>query len=132
MIGINSLDWQGKLECCGAALAGINNELSNKLLKEKINGALTAGANYIVPICSYCYLQFDTTQKNIAEENSQHRMLPVLLYPQLLGLCLGIPPEQLGIKANQTIASSHVEELVSLLGPPVDKKKKRKKKTVSA
>lgn len=132
VIGVSSLDWQGKLECCGAALAGINNELSTKLLQEKISGALTAGANYIVPICSYCYLQFDTAQKEIAESQSQHTTLPVLLYPQLLGLCLGIDPEQLGIETNQTIASPHVEELVSLLGPPVEEKKKRKKKAVSA
>jgi len=132
LIGVTSLSWQGKLECCGAALAGINNELSNSLLKEKVTGALSAGAHYIVPICSYCYLQFDTAQKKIAEEDSKHSLLPVLLYPQLLGLCLGMSPEQLGIQENQTIAPPHIEELVSLLGPPVVEKKKRKKKVASA
>lgn len=29
--GVTSLEWRGKLECCGAALAGINDELSKKL-----------------------------------------------------------------------------------------------------
>lgn len=131
-IGVSSLEWQGKLECCGAALAGINNELSYKLLKEKITGAETAGAEYIVPICSYCYLQFDTAQKELAAQDKEHKILPVVLYPQLLGLCLGIAPDLLGLAANKTIKQRHIDQLVSLLGPPVEEKKKRKKKVVPA
>ena len=132
IIGASSLDWQGKLECCGAALAGINNELSHKLLQEKITGAHTAGAEYIVPICSYCHLQFDTTQNDIAQKDNHHKILPVLLYPQLLGLCLGIEPGLLGLTDNKTINQSHVDQLLSLLGPPIEKKKKRQKKAVAA
>jgi len=126
--GATSLDWQGKLECCGAALAGINDDLSKKLLTEKISGAQKAGADYITPICSYCHLQFDTTQKNIIAENQTAKILPVLLYPQLLGLCLGIDEKALGIIENSTIESEDIERIKALLGPPVDEKKKRKKK----
>lgn len=131
ILGITNLDWPGKLECCGAALAGINNELSLKLLQEKITGAQAAGAQYIVPICSYCHLQFDTTQKEIAEHDEHHNILPVLLYPQLLGLCLGIGPERLGIAENTSIDQSHIEQLLPLLGDPVEEKKKRKKKVAA-
>lgn len=130
--GVTSLQWPGKLECCGAALAGINSELSETLLREKIIGAQKAGASYIVPICSYCYLQFDTAQKDIPIKGENDQILPVLLYPQLLGLCLGLNPELLGIATNRTIATPHIEELVSLLGPPVEEKKKRRKKKVVA
>ena len=126
--GVTSLDWRGKLECCGAALAGINDELSKKLLKEKITGAQAAGADFITPICSYCHLQFDTTQKNMDSDNSKDKLLPVLLYPQLLGLCLGIDEQRLGIGQNSTINASDIERIKSLLGPPVEEKKKRKRK----
>lgn len=130
--GATSLDWRGKLECCGAALAGINDELSTTLLKEKITGAQTAGADYITPICSYCHLQFDTAQKNIRGETNSDKLLPVLLYPQLLGLCLGIDEPALGINQNSTIAAEDITRLKSLLGPPVEKKKKRKAKAAAA
>lgn len=130
--GVTSLDWRGRLECCGAALAGINDELSRKLLKEKISGAQSAGADYIIPICSYCHLQFDTTQKNMNGENSSEKVLPVLLYPQLLGLCLGIDEQSLGIEQNSTIEADDVQRIKSLLGPPVEEKKKKKKKSVVA
>jgi heterodisulfide reductase subunit B len=126
--GATSLDWQGKLECCGAALAGINDELSQTLLREKITGALSAGAEFISPICSYCHLQFDTTQKNLPKNSANEKILPVLLYPQLLGLCLGIDEKTLGILQNSTIEQDDIERLKSLLGPPVEEKKRRRKK----
>lgn len=130
--GVTSLDWRGKLECCGAALAGINNELSQTLLKEKITGAQAVGADYITPICSYCHMQFDTTQKNMGGANPSDKILPVLLYPQLLGLCLGIDEQRLGIEQNSTIQTADISHIKSLLGPPVEEKKKRKKKSAVA
>jgi heterodisulfide reductase subunit B len=124
--GATSLDWRGKLECCGAALAGINDDLSKKLLKEKITGAQAAGADYITPVCSYCHLQFDTAQVNMKSKDPSDKLLPVLLYPQLLGLCLGIDEKTLGIEQNSTINANDIERIKSLLGPPVEEKKKRK------
>lgn len=124
--GAKSLDWRGKLECCGAALSGLNNELSQTLLNEKVDTALQAGAHYITPICSYCHLQFDTTQPEIRNQETGKELLPVLLLPQLLGLCLGIDERVLGLAQNTTIEPAHVENLKSLLGPPVEKKKRKK------
>ncbi|RPH41388.1 MAG: disulfide reductase [Desulfobulbaceae bacterium] len=123
--GAKSLDWRGKMECCGAALAGLNDDLSRKLLAEKITGAQKAGADYITPICSYCHLQFDTTQKNMAADQPGTAILPVLLFPQILGLCLGIDAQRLGIDRNSTIERSHIEQINSQLGPPVEEKKKK-------
>lgn len=130
--GATSLDWRGKLECCGAALAGLNNELANTLLNEKVDGALEAGAQFITPVCSYCHLQFDTTQPTVRETQENQQVLPVLLLPQLLGLCLGIEEKVLGIGQNNTIESGHLEMLTSMLGPPVEKKKRRKGKQKAA
>lgn len=130
--GATSLDWQGRLECCGAALAGFNDELSIQLLDEKITGAKAAGAEYITPICSYCHLQFDTAQLNMLSDQPGKQPFPVLLYPQLLGLCLGIDATTLGIAQNQTITENHVASLTTLLGPPVEEKKSRKKATTEA
>lgn len=127
-----SLEWQGKLECCGAALAGINNDLSHKLLLDKISMAKEAGARFIVPVCSYCYLQFDTMQLNIKNKLPDRKLLPTVLLPQLVGLCLGLDDTQLGLESNQTMSSADISELKMLLGPPVEDKKKRKKAKTAA
>ena len=132
LTGALSLDWRGKLECCGAALAGINSDLSDALLNEKVDGALSAGAEFIMPVCSYCHLQFDTTQPNIRGQGSDQKVLPVMLLPQLLGLCLGIDEKILGLEQNTTVRSEHVEQVRSRLGPPVEKKKKKKRKQKAA
>ncbi|MDJ0623150.1 MAG: CoB--CoM heterodisulfide reductase iron-sulfur subunit B family protein [Desulfocapsaceae bacterium] len=126
--GAKNLDWRGQLECCGAALAGINEDLSHDLLNEKISGAKEAGAGFITPICAYCHLQFDTTQLHIVENSKD--VMPVLLYPQLLGLCLGFTEKELGIEMNSTINIEHLNELKEKLVSPEEltKKKKRKKK----
>ena len=129
--GAKSLDWRGKLECCGAALAGINNELSQTLLKEKIAGAQDAGADFITPICSYCHLQFDTMQVNMQNTHPGSKLLPVLLFPQLLGLCLGIDAKTLGIELNNTVTPQNVEHINTLLGPPKEEKKKKKARTAA-
>ena len=128
LTGAKSLDWRGKLECCGAALGGLNSELSEILLQEKVDGARAAGAQFVTPVCSYCHLQFDTTQLNMKDQQQDKEVLPVLLLPQLLGLCLGIDEKVLGIEQNSTIEPPHVDNLKSLLGPPVEKKKKKRKK----
>jgi heterodisulfide reductase subunit B len=130
--GAKSLDWPGKLECCGAALAGINDDLSHKLLHEKIDGAQAAGAAYMVPICAYCHLQFDTMQINTLADRPGATLLPVLLYPQMLGLCLGIDAQTLGITKNSTISADNLVSLQSLLGPPVTEEKKKKKARAEA
>jgi len=132
LTGATSLDWRGKLECCGAAVAGLNDELSEMLLDEKVDGALAAGADFITPVCAYCYLQFDTTQPRIRADGPNFEILPVLLYPQLLGLCLGIDPKILGIEQNSTVSERHVERLKGLLGPPVEEKKKKRSKQKEA
>ena len=125
--GAKNIDWQGKLECCGAALAGINDDLSYKLLGEKIEGARKAGADVITPICAYCHLQFDTAQLNFASEHTE--IMPVLLFPQILGLCLGLSKEELGISLNKTIKDKDINKVISSLGPPEEEPKAKRKKT---
>jgi heterodisulfide reductase subunit B len=95
--GAQSVPWQRRLECCGAPLRGVNDELSMALTKQKLDDGKGAGAHYLCVACPYCQIQFDTAQGEIG---GNHR-LPTLLYPQLLGLCMGIDTEALGLEAHQ-------------------------------
>jgi heterodisulfide reductase subunit B len=95
--GAQSVPWQRRLECCGAPLRGVNDELSMALTKKKLDDGKDAGAHYLCVACPYCQIQFDTAQGEIG---GNHR-LPAILYPQLLGLCMGIDKKALGLEANQ-------------------------------
>jgi heterodisulfide reductase subunit B len=98
--GAKSVEWTRKLECCGAPVLGFNDDLSMNLTKKKISSGKKAGADYLCSACPYCHLQFDTVQKMMVSGNGTDSLASVL-YPQLLGLCMGIDENTLGIGMNQ-------------------------------
>lgn len=98
--GALSVDWPAKLECCGAPLLGINNELSMDLTEKKLRSGKQSGANYLCSACTYCQIQFDHVQKMIQSVRDTDQQLPSLLYSQLLGLSMGIEKELLGLESN--------------------------------
>ncbi|RZB34379.1 MAG: heterodisulfide reductase subunit B2 [Desulfobacteraceae bacterium Eth-SRB1] len=95
--GAVSIDWPKKLECCGAPLRGINDEVSIGLTKKKVSDAGNSGADYLCTACPFCHLQFDFLQKRIVSDKGNSEHLAPVLYPQLLGLCMGIDKKTLGI-----------------------------------
>ena len=99
--GSKSIDWATKLECCGAPLLGINDDLSMDLAAKKLADAKQAGANYLCVACPYCQMQFDTVQQMIVSARGADYQLPAILYPQLLGLAMGIDRRVLGIEMNK-------------------------------
>jgi heterodisulfide reductase subunit B len=99
--GAFSVDWPRKLDCCGAPLTGVNDRLAMDMALKKIASAREAGAQYICTACPYTHLQFDRVQSRIADEFDAWQTLPPILYPQLLGLCLGIAGSDLGLFSNR-------------------------------
>jgi len=99
--GGNSINWPLKLECCGAPLLGIQDELSMDLTARKLADGKGAGADYLCVACPYCQMQFDAVQKMIVDERGADYRLPAILYPQLLGLAMGIDRRFLGIEMNK-------------------------------
>jgi len=99
--GAKSIDWRARLDCCGAPLFGTNDDLSMDLAEKKLLSARESGADYICVGCPYCHIQFDTVQRMISSKRGRSHLLPSILYPQLLGLSLGIDSEPLGLGMNQ-------------------------------
>lgn len=99
--GAESIDWATQLECCGAPVWGINDELSMDLTKKKIRDGRESGADYLCSACPYCHIQFDAVQQSILSQRSKDHRLPSILYPQLLGLSMGLDREILGLDMNQ-------------------------------
>ncbi len=98
--GAESVDYLGKLECCGAPVMGVNDDLSMNLTEKKLANGKKAGADYLCAACPYCHLQFDNVQKMMISQNGSEPLASII-YPQLLGLCMGIDEKSLGIHMNQ-------------------------------
>jgi len=99
--GAYSVAWSRKLDCCGAPLTGINDELARDMAINKINSAREAGAHYICTACPYTHIQFDWVQNEMATHSENRDPLAAILYPQLLGLAMGIDERILGLSENR-------------------------------
>jgi heterodisulfide reductase subunit B len=108
--GAESIAWPMKLECCGAPLWGVHDQLSTEITLKKLKNGRESGADYLCTACTYCQIQFDTVQQMILSQRGLNHPLPSILYPQLLGLSMGIHSEALGLKMNK-IPISEVEQL---------------------
>jgi heterodisulfide reductase subunit B len=95
--GAYSVDWARKLDCCGAPLTGINDRLGMDMALKKIISAREAGAHFLCTACPYTHLQFDRVQYRMKAENKNREPVAPILYPQLLGLCMGIDDAALGL-----------------------------------
>jgi heterodisulfide reductase subunit B len=110
--GAESVEWSMKLECCGAPLLGTNDELSWKFTEKKLADAKRAGAHYLATGCPFCQIQFDTMQQTNESERGTNHHVPAILYPQLLGLCMGIDKAILGLH-NAEIDIAGVENFLA-------------------
>jgi len=95
-MGGESLDWPGKVDCCGGALSLTRTEITVQHSASIIDMAQAAGADCITVACPMCQTSLDLRQKDIEKATGKRYNLPVVYITQLLGLCLGISPEELG------------------------------------
>ena len=95
--GAYSVDWSRKLDCCGAPLTGMNDGLAMDMALKKITSAKEAGAHFLCIACPYTHLQFEWVQHRMAANTENWEPVAPILYPQLLGLCMGIDAQTLGL-----------------------------------
>ena len=95
--GAYSVDWTRKLDCCGAPLTGINDRLAMDMALKKIASAKEAGAHFLCTACPYSHLQFDWVQHRMASDMDNWEPVVPVLYPQLLGLSMGLDEQTLGL-----------------------------------
>ncbi|MBI5585477.1 MAG: CoB--CoM heterodisulfide reductase iron-sulfur subunit B family protein [Deltaproteobacteria bacterium] len=99
--GAASLQYNSLLQCCGGGVLGAKEDLANTLAGEKLGELSRAGVTGLVLVCPFCNVMFEGQQKKIEKKLEQKLKVPVLYYPQLLGLALGFSPDELGFKLNR-------------------------------
>jgi len=98
--GAESVPYKDKYMCCGAGggVRGSNAPVSVDIAREKLDNMLSAGVDAVVNVCSFCHLQFEFSQLQLNKELGENKYtLPVLYYTQLLGMAMGLDPQELGL-----------------------------------
>ncbi|MBM4349088.1 MAG: CoB--CoM heterodisulfide reductase subunit B [Deltaproteobacteria bacterium] len=99
--GAQSLSYEDKLSCCGGGVLAIDEQVALGMAQRKLEHIQAKKADAIVLICPFCSVMYESNQKKIEKVFEKEYKLPVLYYPQLLGLALGIEPDELGLKMNR-------------------------------
>lgn len=93
--GAQCLDYLDETECCGAPSVGVNDKIALLLAKDKLSHMKMVDAEVMVTICPFCHIMYDTNELRIEKMFNETYGIPVLHYPQLLGLAQGMKPEEL-------------------------------------
>ncbi|MEM3622576.1 MAG: CoB--CoM heterodisulfide reductase iron-sulfur subunit B family protein [Candidatus Bathyarchaeia archaeon] len=97
LTGAECLDYMDETECCGNPIIGVNEEVPFQMAKEKLDHVRAVKAQALITACPFCHMMFDMNQPRIERAFNEKFGIPVLHYPQLLGLAMGFSPEELGL-----------------------------------
>ena len=109
--GAESVDYEGRLGCCGGGILGIREETALGVARRKLDAVADAGVDAMVVVCPFCSVMFEGNQKRIEKVYGREYRLPVLYYPQLLGLAMGFGAKELGFSLNRIKARELIQRV---------------------
>jgi heterodisulfide reductase subunit B len=109
LTGAESVAYEDKLLCCGGAVLSMDEKVALGLSRRKLANLKTANVDALVLVCPFCAVMYDDNQKKIEAMFQAEFKLPVLYYPQVLGMAMGIHPKELGFQMNKV----RTQELVA-------------------
>jgi heterodisulfide reductase subunit B len=98
LTGAECLDYMDESECCGNPIIGVNEAVPFQVAKEKLEHIRAVNAQALITVCPYCHIMYDLNQPRIERAFNEKFGIPVLHYPQLLGLAMGMSAEELAFR----------------------------------
>ena len=85
---------------------GVNDKVALQLARSKLSHIKMVDAQALVTICPFCHIMYDTNEVRIEKMFNEAYGVPILHYPQLLGLAMGMSPEELAFNELRVDTSS--------------------------
>jgi heterodisulfide reductase subunit B2 len=99
--GARSVAYEGRDQCCGGGILGTDEETALALPHLKLSRIAASGADALVIVCPFCDIMYELQQRRIEKLYATRYNLPVVFYPQLLGLAMGLSADQVGLTLNR-------------------------------
>jgi len=109
--GAESIEYGHKLQCCGGLLRGHADDLALEMAKDKIVNISNAKADCVVTVCPFCFIALDIGQFQINKQLPANYEIPVLHYPELLCLALGVKPKEFAIENRRIKADNLLKKI---------------------
>ncbi len=97
----NNINYLTKNLCCGNTSRGLNDNVSIELLRRKMKDLSKHEVDALVTICPACYLQYEMGQLELKTKFKEVYNVPVVHYPQILGLAMGMSAKEVGLDMNK-------------------------------
>jgi len=99
--GARVVRYEDEGQCCGGGILGFDEETALVVTKQKLDHIAVTEADALVLICPFCAIMYEANQRRVEKLYETSYKLPVLYYPQILGLAMGFSPEEMGLKLNR-------------------------------
>ena len=109
--GAKVVNYKNKLDCCGGAILGVEEDIALTMAKRKLDNVNANKVDALITICPFCSIMYEKNQKKIESKFNVEYNLPVLYFPQVLGLALGIDQKKLGFRLNKIKPFELLEKL---------------------
>ncbi len=110
-LGAQSIPYDDKMLCCGGSLDRAGNTIAGlDIVKGKLEKMKVSSVDCIVTCCPQCFLQFDVGQESLKKLDIEFN-IPVFYVTELLGLALGLAPEELGLEEHRIPVGSVLQKL---------------------
>ena len=112
-LGVQSVEFVNKHTCCGAG-GGVKSayaSASMTILAEKMRNIAEVSPDFILDICPFCHLQFETGQEWLNANKGMVYDIPVIHISQLTAYCMGMDQDFVGLQYQQMGKSYLFEEV---------------------
>ncbi|MBI5598412.1 MAG: CoB--CoM heterodisulfide reductase iron-sulfur subunit B family protein [Deltaproteobacteria bacterium] len=108
-LGGEAVEYKGKTKCCGFQVDLVSEETAVKMTGTRLMDGKSKGADCFVTPCPFCHINLDNYQGLAGKELGAKIDMPVFHLAQLVGLAIGINPDEMGF-------SRHLVSPESLVG----------------
>jgi succinate dehydrogenase / fumarate reductase cytochrome b subunit len=114
VLGGEPVSYAGSHKCCGFPVITMNRATSLRQSGRHMADAIDAGADCVVTPCPLCHLNLDLQQPDAAKFVERDLGMPILHFPQLVGLALGLEPKELGMNKH-VVGTKDVQRKIAAL-----------------
>ena len=99
-LGVTSVPFKEQLTCCGAGggVKAFDGNASMTIFAEKMKNIDEVKPDFILDICPFCHLQFETGQDFVNKNKNCNYDYPVIHLSQLVAYCMGMEPDFIGLQ----------------------------------
>jgi heterodisulfide reductase subunit B len=96
-LGGTPVDWDFKIECCGAGLTLAQQEMVEDLTHSIARNAAVNGAKAFVVACPLCHANLDMRQEGMRKRYEDIESMPVYYISELVAVACGADPEEVAV-----------------------------------